>query len=228
MSHVFINYRTGNSDETAVLLRRELGRRFGDQQIFCAAVDLPAGQPFPAELRRALRRSEVLLVVIGPDWSTDPRLRERDDWVRQEIRLALGNGMAVLPVLVGRRTERLRAADLPRDIAVVAEHNSVVYDTHSDSDDIRRLGDALVDLDPELGGFDTQPAEGEVEGGVPPLTAGTSSIGGDVRNSSVMQTGNIHGNNGAIVNGPIKGQLHTGRGDVHVHGLPDGRREGRR
>src|SRR5690606_4848925 len=99
---VFINYRTGDEDEAAVILEQGLSQRFGEDLIFRATTSIQPGQAYPERLVTAVRSSAVLLAVMGPGWARDPRLRKEDDWVRREILEAFAVGIPVIPVLKGR------------------------------------------------------------------------------------------------------------------------------
>src|SRR6202042_1081541 len=81
MHEVFINYRTCDGDEAAILIERTLSGRFGTERIFRAAKSIPPGEPYPETLLNAARSSTILLAVMGPDWSRFPQLRDQNDWV---------------------------------------------------------------------------------------------------------------------------------------------------
>jgi hypothetical protein len=62
--------------------------------------DIPAGEPWPTEIRKALAAADAVLVLIGPDWLHNPRLTERRDVLRHEIQTALRSKASVVPLLV--------------------------------------------------------------------------------------------------------------------------------
>lgn len=205
MSDVFINYRTGDGDEAAALVERALSERFGKERIFRAAKSIPPGEPFPDTLLNAVRRSAALLAIIGMDWARDPRLRDENDWVRQEILAAYAHGVRVIPVLKGRKADRLNAADLPPELARLANVQSLRLDTRDNGADLKRIGDELADLVPSLREADRegQPAAPEV-----------------VRNSvaeargTVVQGRDITGDIGTVIKGN-HGPVHTGKGNIY-------------
>ncbi|MCP3785307.1 toll/interleukin-1 receptor domain-containing protein [Micromonospora sp. A3M-1-15] len=127
MAGVFINYRTGDGHQLAAALNRELRRKFGDDRVFLDSTSLPPGRPFPPELERRLIESNVLLVLIGPNWLTvrneagERRIDEPTDYVAYEIRRSLERQILVLPVLLDD-TPRPDARQLPSDIAVLVSH----------------------------------------------------------------------------------------------------------
>ncbi|MEJ8650755.1 TIR domain-containing protein [Streptomyces sp. MS1.AVA.3] len=151
MADVFINYRTGDGNETAALIDNELSNRFGKDRAFRASKSIPPGTVYPDALLTSLRRSALLLVVIGADWvNFQSRLRDPEDWVRKEILEAFACGLPVVPVLAGRTTERLKKDDLPADLTRLAELQSVRLDTQNAEADLKRLGDLVAEMVPEL------------------------------------------------------------------------------
>lgn len=105
---IFISYRRSDSGGHAGRLREELARHFGNHSLFLDHDSLSPGEQWQEVLRSRLDAADVVLVVIGPDWTgaTDsegrPRLESEADWVRQEVEAALArDDMAVIPVLVG-------------------------------------------------------------------------------------------------------------------------------
>lgn len=68
MPQIFVNYRTDDEEATATLVDRELSRVFGNENVFKASKSIGPGSRFPQELLTAVRRSSVLLAVIGPRW----------------------------------------------------------------------------------------------------------------------------------------------------------------
>ncbi|MEU6979940.1 toll/interleukin-1 receptor domain-containing protein [Streptomyces sp. NPDC046371] len=210
MSEIFINYRTGDGNEIAALIYQALSQRFGKDAAFFAGESIRAGQSFPHELLTRVRRSSVLLPVIGPEWSAHPRLREEDDWVRIEITEAWRCGVPVVPVIRGRRTDRLDPASLPPELAHLAELQSLRIDSTSHDRDLREIGDAVAELVPRLASRDARRTAPDTE---TPGTTRNSIAGG---NSGVsLQTRDI-GELGTIITGPT-GPVHTGPGAQHNH-----------
>jgi hypothetical protein len=168
---VFINYRTGDGEASAALLDRELSRRFGSDKIFRASKAIPPGEDFERVILKAVRRCDVLLAVIGLHWlgSRDERGRrpidDPADWTRREILEAFRCGVTVIPVLVGRLTERLRAGDLPAELAELARCQYVRLDHRTAEADLDHLAEVLVKRVPGLrdhhpGGSDGPAAPG--------------------------------------------------------------------
>ncbi|MEK8142160.1 toll/interleukin-1 receptor domain-containing protein [Streptomyces sp. M10(2022)] len=208
MTDVFINYRTGDGEKTAALIDQELSRRFGSDRIFRASKSIAPGQAYPDELLHHLRRSAVLLAVIGPDWTNfQSRLRDPEDWVRKEITEAFACELPVVPVLDGRKTDRLNEHDLPDELARLAEIQSVPFSTQDAETGLKRLGDVVADMVPGLRDLDRDTASSLAPDSV------TNSIG-DVSGTAVQSrdfTGDV---GGTVIKGST-GPVHTGQGDIY-------------
>jgi hypothetical protein len=206
MQDVFINYRTGDGDEAAIILERGLSERFGKERIFRATTSILPGESYRERLLNAARNSAILLAIMGPDWPHDPRLRDESDWVRREILEARSSKVRVIPVLKGRKTERLKAADLPAELAWLADIQSFRFDTRGSEADIRRIGDKLVELAPALMEVDRQASR--------PADPGTVHNSADGSRGTITQSRNITGDVGTVFKGNY-GPIHAGKGDIH-------------
>ncbi|MFF2956302.1 toll/interleukin-1 receptor domain-containing protein [Kitasatospora sp. NPDC057965] len=151
MPLIFVNYRTGDEEATATLVDRELSRVFGTGNVFRASKSIAPGSRFPQELLTAVRRSSVLLAVIGPRWleagepgGRIPREGE-EDWTRREIAEALDTGAVVVPLLVGG-AKRLRHEDLPARIRGLADRQYCRFSHRNVGADLGKLVDDLVKL----------------------------------------------------------------------------------
>lgn len=178
MPDIFINYRTGDGADIATAIDLELSRRFGREQVFRASKSISPGEDYISELLTAVRGSKVLLAVIGSRWLTAVdeqgrnRLDNEADWTRREILEAFEHGVRVIPVLVGRLQPRLSAADLPPELATLADRQSRRLDTHSFDTDLRALGDELTRLVPSLIDSDQpgEASEADADDGPAPVT----------------------------------------------------------
>jgi TIR domain len=155
MPHVFINYRTGNGEHAAVLIDRVLSDRFGSEQIFRASKSIKPGETFDAALLSGVRRSGVLLALIGPGWldARDAeglrRLDDPADWIRREIVTALDCGVPVIPILLGK-VEPVRSGDLPRALSPLARRQYLRLDSRRADTDLDRICNEIAALVPEL------------------------------------------------------------------------------
>jgi hypothetical protein len=83
------------------------------------------------EIRGALTEAHTVLVVIGPEWLSagssewgTRRIDKEDDWVRQELAIALHERKRVIPVLI--REARMPPADvLPEELRVLPTHQAI-------------------------------------------------------------------------------------------------------
>ena len=120
---VFVNYRRDDTGWAANSLTDALRRRLGhSSEVFLDNRSIDLGQAFAEVLEQGVRRSAVLIALIGRRWDDPPfldRLLDPKDWVRQEIVLAQQQQSTVIPVLVDR--ERVPAAAvLPEELQFVA------------------------------------------------------------------------------------------------------------
>ena len=209
MHDVFISYRSGDGDKSATTIETNLRERFGEGKIFRASSSIKPGEHYPAKLLDAVRRSTAVIAVIGPDWSSSPRLQDENDWVRRELAEAFACGIHVIPVLDGRRTERLTAAALPPELGRLAELQSLPLDASDARSQLQRIGDLLTELVPALKAFDRRAAQSPESGSV------ANSID-EVSGGTGVQSRDITGDVGTVVK-DNRGPVHTGRGDINSH-----------
>jgi hypothetical protein len=154
VAEIFINYRTGDGEWPAAFLDDKFKRRYGTDRVFRDATSLEPGRDFREELRRRLKRSTVLVVVIGPDWLTARdsagrrRLDNSTDYVRMEIAESLSRSISVLPVTLNDVRQPL-ADELPPDIEELAYRQSCVFRSRNyqaDFSEIMRIIDEEVPL----------------------------------------------------------------------------------
>ena len=144
MSGVFISYRRDDTAGHAGRLFDHLSTTFGADGVFMDVDDIRRGEAFADTLAERLKQSDVLLAVIGRQWLTLTdsagirRLDKDDDWVRSEIRSALGGGLLVIPVLVGGASLP-KATGLPSDIRALAGRQMADLRDGSWNDDVARL-----------------------------------------------------------------------------------------
>jgi hypothetical protein len=144
---VFICYRRGDTAPYAGRLYSDLRRRFADHEVFMDVAIRP-GASFVHEIERAISSSEVLLVLIGPDWlqASDRdgarRLDDPEDLVRLEIEMALARDAVVIPLLVhGARMPS--AEELPAPLAPLVRRNRLALRDDQWEDDVGQVVNAL-------------------------------------------------------------------------------------
>lgn len=216
MPKIFVNYRTGDGKETAQRLTEALCARFGENSTFLAERSIPPGAKFSRVMLGAVRRSSVLLALIGERWMNAPdrlqperrALDNEDDWVRREIEEAFTCGILVVPLLLGRRVEQLDPKLLPPSLAELAECQYERLWLRDGQAAIARLGDRLVAQVPELASSDTAKPSAEQTGQEPP-----NEPEPPVRNEGQQGgIGSVRGTVGTFVN-ESHAPMHTGSGD---------------
>jgi hypothetical protein len=206
VAEVFINYRRDDGDAVADLIALYLSQRFGAEHVFKASRSISPGTEYRSALNGAVRDCEVLLAVMGPDWSRSERLRDRDDWVRNEILEAFAANKCVIPVLSGRMTDRLRAADLPQELARLAYLQSRRFDTQTSQVDLDQIGQAVIDLVPGLRAAERS------ESAVETVRPGTTDNSASDVSGTVVQSGTIGGH--AVNISDTRGPTQVGDGST--------------
>jgi len=127
---VFISYRQEDSGGWAGRLEDDLADRFGTQRVF-RDVKLPFGVDYQDHIERTLDSVRVVVVVIGPSWTTvkgadgTPRLEQPDDLLRREIERALERrDVDVIPVLV-QRARMPAPHELPPSVRALARRQAI-------------------------------------------------------------------------------------------------------
>jgi hypothetical protein len=155
MGGVFLNYRVKDEPLGAAAIYHELASQFGDDQVFRDTDSLHPGDHYPDEIRRALRQSDIVLALIGPEWLTlrdsdGTRLLDREhDWVRAELADAFERGIPVLPVLL-LDTPCPLTKDLPTSISRLATIQAARVGFRSFGEDLDKLTKNLTDRVPHL------------------------------------------------------------------------------
>ncbi|MFD5024923.1 toll/interleukin-1 receptor domain-containing protein [Streptomyces sp. NPDC058373] len=204
MPHVFINYRSGDGEQASAHLDDALRQRFGDDASFRDGRSIRLGRDFREELRESVRSCEVLLVLAGPGWAAHPELRRENDWVREEILEALRNDVLIVPVLLGRGTPRPSKADLPPELASVADRQCLTYEAHRAEYDVPAIIQALTKVIPAFAKAEEERSS-QVES--------ASNQMRDVRTQTAVQTGIHHGD----VNSTVNGSTGPGSTTTHFH-----------
>jgi hypothetical protein len=150
---IFLSYRRLDSELVVGPMYDRLVAHFSVERVFRDLDSLPIGRPFPQVLTEALSRSEVALIIIGPNWTsiTDSqgkrRLDDPRDFVRLEVEKSLKAGFPVIPVLINRASMP-KADELPKSLRPLVFHNGVQIrpdpDFHRDMDRLITKLAALV------------------------------------------------------------------------------------
>jgi hypothetical protein len=145
---VFISYRREETAGHAGRLYDVVSSRFGDDNVFMD-VDMAPGVDFVQRIKDAVGGCHVLLVVIGPRWSTiangalAPRLADPGDFVRLEVEEGLRRAnVTVIPVLVGGARMPGRS-ELPVELHPLSRRNALELSDTRWRYDVDRLVDHL-------------------------------------------------------------------------------------
>ena len=157
-ARIFISYRTSDGMDKATALARDLGERFGDEQVFLDKDDLRGGSSWRDEVQRAIGAKPVLLLLLTPqlfsatDHSGALRIADPNDPVRREFSAALDAGADVLPLCCDGVDSP--PGDLPPPFDRIGDYTwrkLRAYDWKNDLD--RLVGDlAAQGIGPTLGG----------------------------------------------------------------------------
>jgi hypothetical protein len=159
VTEVFINYRAKDQPAVAGAIAHYLQGQFGAQTVFRDTDSMQPGVRYPDEMRRALAEAKVLVAVIGPRWmmvdeaTGKSRLFNPGDWVHDEIKYALDNGLEIVPVVLLRTPDDGKMPvhdDLPEAIRGFASLQRFEFDQRNFKRDMERLRDQLVRLAPGL------------------------------------------------------------------------------
>jgi len=111
--------------------------------------NIPLGENFQSYIASWIEKSDIILVVIGPNWLStrnadgQRRLDDPSDFVRIEVASALSLGKTVIPVLV-RGATMPDENSLPNDMKALAYRNAARINQESFVSDTRRLADSLT------------------------------------------------------------------------------------
>ncbi len=142
---IFISYRRTDSSCWAGRIYDRLAALYGPDSVYRDTHSIPAGQEFPPHIHQAINKSQIVLVVIGPQWSGveeggQRRIDNKEDVVRQEIEAALVEKKKILPILVDTTT---MPADLPLSIKALAGYNSIAVRDKDFAHDMKVLIDQI-------------------------------------------------------------------------------------
>lgn len=144
---IFVSYRRQDSAATSGRLRDHMATELGDDRIFLDVDKIGIGEDFVSAILTEISSAQVMLVMIGRDWS-DPngsgaRLHHPQDHVRAEIRAGLSTGLRVIPVLVDGAVMP-DPETLPEDLKLLARLNAFEIRNARFSDDADSLIGIIV------------------------------------------------------------------------------------
>jgi hypothetical protein len=138
MSKISISYRRADSEAMTGRIFDRLASRYGKEAIFRDIDNIPPGTDFRVHINEMLRKTSILLSIIGPGWLGASgggleRIQQESDAVRVEIETALRRRTPLIPVLIGNAT--MPSSDqLPPSLKDFAFRNAVRVDAGQDFD----------------------------------------------------------------------------------------------
>jgi TIR domain len=119
MPRILISYRRADVRGLTGRISDRLVAAYGKGNVFRDIEHIPVGVDFRAYIRATVRSSDVLVVIIGPNWLSSPngrnRIMEPDDPVRMEIETATQSDLTIVPILA--EGAQMPAADsLPAEL----------------------------------------------------------------------------------------------------------------
>lgn len=146
---IFISYRRDDSAGTTGRIYDRILRAFPREKVFMDVDAAMHGLDFVRVLNEKIAASDLVAVVIGPNWLTaiDATGRRRidnpQDFVRIEVGAALRREIPVIPVLIDGATMP-GEADLPPDLEALARRHAVELRNTRFADDADTLVDVLT------------------------------------------------------------------------------------
>jgi hypothetical protein len=133
---IAISYRREDSLPIAGRLYDRLQSKFGKRNVFMDFDSIPAGVDFRDQIKHTIKRSHVVVALIGSRWlgeQTDSsrRIDDPTDFVRLEIKYALEQGIPIIPLLVDN-TPMPKPEKLPPEIERLAFRNALPLDSGLD------------------------------------------------------------------------------------------------
>jgi len=147
-SSIFVSYRRAEGLVEARAVYERLRAEFGHDRVFIDLEGLAYGVDFVEVLEEQLRHCQVLLALIGRDWfgrrsgSSDRRIDDENDFVRLELRTALGRAIRVVPVLINGAAMP-HSSELPEDLRSLVRRHALDLDFKRFDADLSRLVAAL-------------------------------------------------------------------------------------
>ena len=141
---LFISYRRGDARGIAGRLSDTIAAYFGDQRVFRDIESIEGGADFGNVIEESLQTADAVIVLIGPDWLTlqddngQRRIDDPQDWVAQEIAVAMQLKKPVFPVLV-ENASMPRAEELPEKLKHLTRYNAISISDDRWKTDVERL-----------------------------------------------------------------------------------------
>lgn len=148
-ARIFISYRSADGTDKATALARDLGRRYGDDQVFLDKDDLRGGEVWRREVAHAIEQRPVLLLLVTPQTfgarndQGQRRIGDPDDPVRREVETALAHDAHLIPVLCDGVDGATALVELPPPFDRLGERTWRNLRARDWEGDLQRLVDDL-------------------------------------------------------------------------------------
>ncbi len=123
-----MSYRRADSEAITGRIAERLVARYGQDQVNFDIDSIPFGSDFRDSIDRFLSSTDVVVVVVGPDWcgrsDGRTRIQEKTDHVRKEVEVVLERKLPIVPVLVGHAVMP-SAEELPATLLDFSYRNAV-------------------------------------------------------------------------------------------------------
>lgn len=147
---VFISYRRDDSAGTTGRIYDRLVSSLPKHRIFMDVDASMHGLDFARVLDEKIGSSDLVAVVIGPNWLTaknpdgDRRIDTQDDFVRIEVSAALKRGVPVIPILVDGASMPTEL-DLPNELKPLTRRHAIELRNTRFADDADKLVKAVTE-----------------------------------------------------------------------------------
>jgi hypothetical protein len=147
VSRIFITYRRDDTSSQAGRVYDWLGEHYGREVVFKDIDSIDPGRPWRQAIDTAVRSSDVVIALIGPQWLLELKAREGSpDYVRYELETALQNDRRLIPLLVNG-AKMPAPEELPDTLEPLTEHHAFDLSDlrfRSDMEELLRRLDRVV------------------------------------------------------------------------------------
>ena len=148
---VFLSYRRLDSTDFAGRCFEYFSGRFGRRSVFWDCRSIPPDRDWLDFIRREIEASDVVLIIVGPQWDSilQERLNDEIDHVRFEVEYAARMHRPVVVLLVDGAAAP-REVDLPEGLKFLGKQQVEAFDASHESESFRRLENRLLQFAPSI------------------------------------------------------------------------------